>query len=486
MARAIWSGAISFGLVMVPVKVYSAVSRKDVRFNQLHGADGGRIQQKRVCAVDGEEVPYEEIVKGYEIEPGRYVTITPAELDSVAAERTRRIEIEEFVALDDIDPIHWESTYYLAPDKTAGKPYALLLAALESTSRVGLGRVVLRSKEYLAAIRPARDALMLSTMSWLRSRPASRRRPSRRPPRRRRPRRRLPSRAARPPPRSPDRGDQGSTWREAHPRHRAGSHASRARVARARRARARAADRLGSRLGRGSGRPASERLRRHRAAGRLDAVVGRGAASVSRARARAPGRGRGRGHTGARDLPRRPGARARARRRGTPGPATRGRVAARRSDARGGSRSAALAPARAGRCLPVASRRLRSTRRRRAPRAQRAEREPGLPLRRPHVGTAVPSRGRPSALPRLDQELGRRAGADGPRPRCARGLDRRRFPRLHRAALRSVLLGLRGRGELTVSCADPVRASRWEGSTSCECGCLHRDARQGPGFRRTR
>ncbi len=149
---------------MVPVKVYSAVSRKDVRFNQLHGADGGRIQQKRVCSIDGEEVPYEEIVKGYEIEPGRYVTITPAELEGIAAERTRRIEIEEFVALDDIDPIHWESTYYLAPDRTAAKPYALLLAALERTSRVGLGRVVLRSKEYLAAIRPAQDALMLSTM----------------------------------------------------------------------------------------------------------------------------------------------------------------------------------------------------------------------------------------------------------------------------------------------------------------------------------
>ena len=149
---------------MVPVKVYSAVSRKDVRFNQLHGEDGGRIQQKRVCALDGAEVPYDEIVKGYEIEPGRYVTITPAELEGVAAERTRRIEIEEFVALDEIDPIHWESTYYLAPDRTAAKPYALLLAALEDTSRVGLGRVVLRSKEYLAAIRPSRDALMLSTM----------------------------------------------------------------------------------------------------------------------------------------------------------------------------------------------------------------------------------------------------------------------------------------------------------------------------------
>ena len=106
---------------MVPVKVYSAVSRKDVRFNQLHGADGGRIQQKRVCSVDGEEVPYEEIVKGYEIEPGRYVTITPAELEGVAAERTRRIEIEEFVALDEIDPIHWESTYYLAPDRDRGE-----------------------------------------------------------------------------------------------------------------------------------------------------------------------------------------------------------------------------------------------------------------------------------------------------------------------------------------------------------------------------
>src|SRR3977135_3671589 len=115
MARAIWSGAISFGLVMVPVKVYSAVSKKDVRFHQLHGADGGRIKQKRACSIDGEEVPYEEIVKGYEIEPGRYVTITPAELESGAAERTRRIEIEEFVALDDIDPIHWESTYYQAP-----------------------------------------------------------------------------------------------------------------------------------------------------------------------------------------------------------------------------------------------------------------------------------------------------------------------------------------------------------------------------------
>ena len=164
MARAIWSGAISFGLVMVPVKVYSAVSRKDVRFNQLHGADGGRIQQKRVCSIDGEEVPYEEIVKGYEIEPERYVTITPAELEGVAAERTRRIEIEEFVALDDIDPIHWESTYYLAPDTPRPSRTRCCWPRSRAPRASGLGRVVLRSKEYLAAIRPAQDALMLSTM----------------------------------------------------------------------------------------------------------------------------------------------------------------------------------------------------------------------------------------------------------------------------------------------------------------------------------
>ena len=164
MARALWSGSISFGLVMVPVKVYSAVARKDVRFNQLHATDGGRIQQKRTCSVCGEEVSFDEIVKGYEIEPGRYVQVTPAELEGIAAEKTNRIEIEEFVELDAIDPIHWESTYYLVPEKAALKPYALLSAAIRETGKVGLGRVVLRSKEYLAAIRPVGDRLMLSTM----------------------------------------------------------------------------------------------------------------------------------------------------------------------------------------------------------------------------------------------------------------------------------------------------------------------------------
>ena len=149
---------------MVPVKVYSAVSRKDVRFNMLHGATAAASSRSASARWTGPRCPTTRSSRATRSSPARYVTITPAELDGVAAERTRRIEIEEFVALDDIDPIHWESTYYLAPDKTAAKPYALLLAALEDTSRVGLGRVVLRSKEYLAAIRPARDALMLSTM----------------------------------------------------------------------------------------------------------------------------------------------------------------------------------------------------------------------------------------------------------------------------------------------------------------------------------
>ena len=165
MARAIWSGAISFGLVMVPVKVYSAVSKKDVRFHQLHGADGGRIKQKRVCSIDGEEVPYEEIVKGYEIEPERYVTITPAELESVAAERTRRIEIEEFVALDDIDPIYYDHPYYLAPGPGGAKPYKLLLEAMRETGRVAIATVVIRSKQQLVAVRPVGEhALGMATM----------------------------------------------------------------------------------------------------------------------------------------------------------------------------------------------------------------------------------------------------------------------------------------------------------------------------------
>ena len=126
MARAIWSGAISFGLVNIPVKLYSAVQRKTVRFNQLDGADNTRIQQKRVNPDTGEEVPYDRLVKGYEISPDRYVIIEPAELDSLQPEKTRTIDIQDFVDLHEIDPIYYDHPYYLAPGTGAEKAYKLL------------------------------------------------------------------------------------------------------------------------------------------------------------------------------------------------------------------------------------------------------------------------------------------------------------------------------------------------------------------------
>jgi DNA end-binding protein Ku len=164
MARSIWRGAISFGLVNVPVKLYSAVSKKTVRFNQLHDEDGQRIQMKRVCSADGEEVPYEHIVKGYEISPDRYVVISPEELDALDPAKTRTIDIEDFVDLDEIDPLFYEHPYYLVPDTGASKAYKLLLSALEQTNKVAIARVVIRSKEYLTAIRPANGVLTMETM----------------------------------------------------------------------------------------------------------------------------------------------------------------------------------------------------------------------------------------------------------------------------------------------------------------------------------
>jgi DNA end-binding protein Ku len=150
--------------VNVPVKLYSAVSKKTVRFNQLHDADGARIQQKRVCSVDGEEVPYEHIVKGFEIAPDRYVVITPDELEALDPAKTRSIDIEDFVDLSDIDPLYYEHPYYLVPDTGASKAYKLLLEALRETGKVAIARVVLRSKEYLVAIRPAGEVLTMETM----------------------------------------------------------------------------------------------------------------------------------------------------------------------------------------------------------------------------------------------------------------------------------------------------------------------------------
>src|ERR671929_1776829 len=136
MPRAIWSGAISFGLVNIPVKLYSAVSRKTVRFHQLDSEDNQRIQQKRVNPRTGEEVPYENLVKGYEISPDRYVVITPEELDALAPEKTRTIDIEDFVDLEDIDPIYFEHPYYLAPGTGAQKAYRLLVEAMRESGKV--------------------------------------------------------------------------------------------------------------------------------------------------------------------------------------------------------------------------------------------------------------------------------------------------------------------------------------------------------------
>jgi DNA end-binding protein Ku len=166
MARSIWSGAISFGLVNVPVKVFTAVRKKDVRFHQLHAKDGVRIQQKRWCPKDEEEVAYDEIVKGYEISPGQYVVIEPDELDALDPEATRTIDIEDFVDLVEIDPLYFDSNYYLVPDERGEKAYRLLLEAMQDAGKVGVARVVMRTKQYLVAVRPVGEALVMTTLNF--------------------------------------------------------------------------------------------------------------------------------------------------------------------------------------------------------------------------------------------------------------------------------------------------------------------------------
>jgi DNA end-binding protein Ku len=160
-----WSGAISFGLVNVPVKLYSAVSRKTVRFHQINQKTGHRVAQKRVDSVSGDEIAYEDIIKGYELAKDHYVVITPDELDALDPEKSRTIDIEDFVDLADIDPVYYDHPYYLVPDKGATKAYGLLLNAMEESGKVAVARVVLRTKEHLVAIRPAPgNVLTMETM----------------------------------------------------------------------------------------------------------------------------------------------------------------------------------------------------------------------------------------------------------------------------------------------------------------------------------
>ena len=164
MPRSIWSGSISFGLVNIPVKLFTAVSPKDVHFHQLHDADGVRIQQKRVCPVDQQEVPYENIVKGYEVAPNQYVRIDSKELDALNPEKTHTIDIDSFVELTAIDPLYFEKSYYIVPDKGAAKAYTLLFTAMRDSGKVALARTVLRTRQSIAALRPTGEALSLSTL----------------------------------------------------------------------------------------------------------------------------------------------------------------------------------------------------------------------------------------------------------------------------------------------------------------------------------
>ncbi|HEV7918833.1 MAG TPA: Ku protein [Solirubrobacterales bacterium] len=166
MPRSIWEGSISFGLVHIPIGLSTTSSSKRIRFHQLHDEDGVRIRQARMCPAHGEEVPYEHIVKGYEIAPDRYVVITPEELDSLEPERSRTIELEKFVQIDDIDPMYFDSSYYVNPKKNAAKPYELLRDAMKEADRAGVARFVMRSKEYLVALWPRGDHLVLSTLKF--------------------------------------------------------------------------------------------------------------------------------------------------------------------------------------------------------------------------------------------------------------------------------------------------------------------------------
>lgn len=160
--KPIWSGSIAFGLVNIPVRLYPAVQAKDVRFNLLRESDAQRVRQKYVC--NDEELPRESLVRGYEVEPSRYVIVEDYELEALAPIARRTIEVDEFVDLAEIDPIYFEHAYYLAPEEGAEKPYKLLLESLRRTGKAGLGTFVMRNKQYLAAIRPRGGILCVETL----------------------------------------------------------------------------------------------------------------------------------------------------------------------------------------------------------------------------------------------------------------------------------------------------------------------------------
>jgi DNA end-binding protein Ku len=164
--RAIWKGAVSFGLVSVPVKLYAATESHDISFRQVHAKDGGRIKYKRVCSIDGEEVEYADIAKGYETDDGRMVVLTDEDLGELPSASSREISVEKFVPRAQIDPIYFDKAYYLEPDKSAAKPYALLREAIREADRMAVVTVSLRNRMTTAVLRVRDDVIVLQTMLW--------------------------------------------------------------------------------------------------------------------------------------------------------------------------------------------------------------------------------------------------------------------------------------------------------------------------------
>jgi DNA end-binding protein Ku len=166
MPRTMWKGAISFGLVTVPIRMYPSTEEKSLKFNQLHDKDHGRIKYQRTCSLDGEEVPFEHIVKGYEYEKDRYVVLEDKDFDAVPVESSRAVDIQQFVDADEIDPIYYKKSYYLVPEEAGVKAYALLRQAMSEDDRVGIAKVSFRDKEHLAALRFKDKIMVLETMYW--------------------------------------------------------------------------------------------------------------------------------------------------------------------------------------------------------------------------------------------------------------------------------------------------------------------------------
>jgi len=166
MAHAIWSGSISFGLVTIPVKLFTAVRSNDLRFNFLHKTDQGRIYNERHCTVCGEKVEYADLVRGYEYSKGEYVTVTDEDLKRVNVEATQSVDIVEFVDLQQINPMFFDTPYYLEPEKKGRHAYALLRESLRDSNKVGIAKVVIRSREHLAALKPNGEALVLELMHY--------------------------------------------------------------------------------------------------------------------------------------------------------------------------------------------------------------------------------------------------------------------------------------------------------------------------------